>query len=345
MRKIDTSMILYPILMVFAYALSRYPLLSGYLGNFVMSIEVLLLSLFFSQLSLLIPNYGKVVSKLFKGVGFALALYFFPFELYVSLKFHVPLALLVAGVTIASVASELPELLGLLSRGFGLAIVFYSIYLFSRQLVNGYIIAPAFLYATVASMVVYILVAVERSGLIGSRFVERNATGIILLFILLGLYVGLRPYILENYPRYVFYLEWGTLGLATLLAAIAVQNHLSTTNLENYLVGEWKKHSIEISIVGDEEFEHVKKAVEDFVVRKKKSSLVKLLTYYGIKALGDIEAVEELIEPIVEYEEDCYSVFTPNWLVKKRERERLQRRLQLVKSAIKKIEDYMGDKR
>ena len=75
MRKIDTSMILYPILMVFAYALSRYPLLSGYLGNFVMSIEVLLLSLFFSQLSLLIPNYGKVVSKLFKGVGFALALY------------------------------------------------------------------------------------------------------------------------------------------------------------------------------------------------------------------------------------------------------------------------------
>ncbi|WP_148882132.1 hypothetical protein [Thermococcus aciditolerans] len=345
MGKIDTSLILYPVLMVLVYALSGYPLLSGYLGDFVASIEVLLLFFLLFRLSLLLPNYGEVASKLVKGAGFALAFYLLPSEPYTSLEFQLPLALLAAGVTVASIAPELPEVPGFLTRGLGVALVFYALYLFSGQLVRGYIIAPAFLYAAAASVVVYALVVAERSGLIGSRFVERNAAGIILLFVLLGLYAGLRPYMLENYPQYVFYLEWGTIGFATLLAAMAVQNHLSAANLENYLVGEWKKHSMEISITGDEEFERVKGAVEDFVLRKKKGPLVTFLTYYGIKAMGNIEAVRELTEPIVEYEEECYSVFTPNWLIRKRERERLQRRLQLVKSAIEKIEEYMGGKR
>lgn len=345
MKKINTSTIIYAVLIMLVYAFSRYTIVSRYLGNFVAGIEVLLLFLILSQLSLLVPNYGKVLSKLLKGIGLALAVYLIPIELYTGLEVQRPLALLVAGVTIASVAPELPELVGLLIRGTGLAVVFYSIYLFSSHLAKGHIVAPAFLYAAVASAVVYPLIALEHSSLIGSRFVERNATGIIVLFMLLGLYVGLRPYILENYPRYVFYLEWGILSLATLLAAIAVQNHLSASNLESYLIGEWKKHSMEISTIGDEEFEHVKKAIEDFVVHKKKGPLVTFLTYYGIKAFGNIEAVRDIVEPIVDYEEERYSVFTPNWLVKKKEREHLQRRLQLVKLAIEKIEGYMGGKR
>lgn len=344
-KKVEPSIIMYPILMALVYALSKHPMLGQYLGDFVSSIEVLLLFFFFSSLTKMLPSHVEIVLTLIKGTGFALAFYLLPSEPYTTWEFQFPLAVLTMGVTLASITSELPEVAALIVRGVGISLVFYGLYGFTGYLVKGYILAPALLYASVASVVVYTLAALESLGIIGGKFIERNASGIILLFMILGLYSGLRPFILQEYPGYEFYLQWGAIGLATLLAAAVVQNHLSAASLENYLVGEWNKHRMELSIIEDKEFERVRQAVEDFVLRKKKGPLVVFLTYYGIKAFGNISMVREITEPIVDYTEEGYSVFTPGWLVRRREREYLERRINLVKSAIEKIEEYMGGKR
>jgi hypothetical protein len=344
-RRVDPSILMYPIIMVLVYAMSRYPLFSQYLGDFIASVEVLLLFLLLSIFAKMLPWYGEVASTLVKGTGFALAFYLLPSEPYTSWEFQLPLALLTMGITVASVASGLPDVPALVTWGIGSGMVFYGLYLFSQNLVKGYILAPALLYAAVASVVVYSLAALERSGLTGSRFLERNASGVVLLFAILGLYLGLREYILQMYPDYEFYLRWAAIGTATLLAAVAVQSHLSAASLENYLVGEWNRHSMEFSMIRDKEFERVKKAMEEFVLRKKKSELVLLLTYYGIKAFGDIEMVREITEPIIEYRDEGYSIFTPSWWVRKKEREQMERRINLVNSALQKIEEYMGGKR
>jgi len=335
-RKLDASLLFYPTLMAIVYALSNYFLVRQYLAGFLIPIESLLALLFLAELSSLLPGYDEAVSTLFRGLAFASFVYFFPGILPYEVQTQV--ALFIAGITIASVATKLPEISSLMVRGLGVFSALYALSLIEELS----LVSSAFLYAAFASLMAYTLITLEHLGILGGHFIERNLKGVVLIFGLIGLYVNLRPFIVENYPQLAFYFEWGALVVLVVFSSLAVYRHFSSRNLENYLVGEWKKHEGEFSILGEEEFEDAKRAIENFVIHGKKASLIAFLTYYGLKAFPDRGNVERIIAPIVVHREEKYSIFTPGWLVMDDYSRNLEKRIELVKTALREIEKLMG---
>ncbi|WP_048149617.1 hypothetical protein [Palaeococcus ferrophilus] len=331
-RKIDVgTFITYPLLMGVVYLLSGYSLTEAYVKPFLLSMEAFLGALFAGAVMEGFEE-TKRVSGPVKGLGVVLFTYLLPEEV-LPFSLHDPLAFLALGVWVASLAPKLPLRASFVVRGVG---VFTALYALStvEQLA---LFADAFIYAGIAVLVAYTAVTLEHEGIIPGHFVERNLVAIALVAGTVGLYLDVRPYAKENFPELVFYVDWGLLALAVILAALALYANFSKENLENYLVGEWRKHESSVQIRADEEFETAKKAIEDFVVRKKKAPLLTFLTLYGGRVMGR-EAVLELIEPIAEYGEEPISPFTPGWLKRRHEKAMLEKRVKLVEEALRKLE-------
>ena len=341
-KRADISVIVYPVLMGLVYVLFRHPLLKGYLDAYLLSVETFLGALFASSILRGFKGMGPA-STLVKGFGIALAVYLLP-HLNLGFEYRLPLAIIIVGVAVSSLSTGLSDTLAFLVRGLGVAFVLYSLYSVATQLPQASGFSRAFLYAVAGVLVAYVLAALEAAGLLSGRFFVRNLGLIVAMFTVYGFYYTARPNLVENYPKVVFYFDWGILAFTIFLSASTVQNYLTQRNLENYLIGEWKRHESQISFLGDEELEGARKAIEDFVIHVRKTPLVMYLTYYGARALGE-ERTRKICEPIIDYSKPCHSSFTPGWYVRRVERRELERRVNLVKKALEEIENELGGRR
>lgn len=332
MKKPDLgTLVTYPVLMGLVYLLSRYEFTEVYIRPFLIPIEAFLGVMFAGAIMGGIER-TRVLGDAIKGAGIVLFAYLLP-ENLLPFQLHDPLAYLILGLWIASIAPKAPERASFVVRGVG---VFTALYALSTvEFLTPF--ADAFIYSGIAVLVAYAAVTLEHEGIIPGHFVERNLIAIALVAGTVGLYRNVRPYARENFPELAFYVDWGLIALAVLLAALALHAHFSKENIENYLVGEWRKHESSFQVRADEEFEDAKRAIEEFIVRKKKAPLLAFLTLYGGRVMGR-KKVLELIEPIAEYREEEPSPLTPGWLRRRYEKKKLEERVKLVEEALKKIE-------
>ncbi|WP_457742862.1 hypothetical protein [Thermococcus sp.] len=333
-RRADVSLIFYPIIMILVYVLFRHPLFRNYLMPYLPSVEIAFASLFVSSLVKATTKSGSLAT-LIKGLGIAVAVYALPL-VNIGIDYRPPMALVVIGVTLSAISSDLPDTQAFTLRGVGIAVLLYGVYLVSSQLSKVGMLAKPFLYVSVGVLASYILAAFESAGVLSGRFFIKNLNVIVVVFAFYGLYYALRPYVQNSYPKLVFYFDWLILASTVLLAALAVQNYLTSRNLENYLVGEWKRHEFKLSFLGDTELERAKSSIENFVLRARKTPLVIYLIHYG-RILGE-DRIKRICEPIIEYSKPCLSSFTPGWYLKRVERRELEKRVNLVKRALEEIE-------
>ena len=333
-RRADVSLIFYPVIMVLVYVLFRHPLFRDYLMPYLLSVEIAFAALFLSSIIRVTTKSGSLAT-LVKGVGIAVAVYTLPL-VNIGIDYRLPAAFVVLGVTLSAMSSDLPDAKAFALRGVGIAVLLYGIYMASSQLSRVGMFAKPFLYVSAGVLVSYALAALESAGVLSGRFFIKNLNVIVAVFAFYGLYYALRPYVQNSYPRLVFYFDWLVLASTVLLAALAVQNYLTSKNLENYLVGEWKRHEFKLSFLGDAELERAKSSIEDFVVRARKTPLVIYLTHYG-RILGE-DRIRSICEPIIEYSKPCLSSFTPGWYLKRVERRELEKRADLVKRALEEVE-------
>jgi hypothetical protein len=328
MKKIDTVIAYYPVLMVIVYAAFTYRPLRPYLGPYLFSAEVFLSALLIARLFSM-AGFGSL-SGAVKGLGIAVAVYYLPLLSGMNYNLTTALAVFVVGVSIASLAGSLGEGPDLLVRGVGAGIAVTAPYFIPR--LGG--LGGSFLYLGVGIAALYILAFVEKR--FGGVFIERHLLGLVILLVIVFGYAAISPYLSGRFPRYAVLVQWGVVVASLFLATVMINSHFSTRNFGAYLVGEWRRHEAEVAFLEDAEFRTAKKAVEDFVLNKRKAPLVSFIAFYGSSVMSRSE-MEELLRPVVDYEDTRITPFTPPWLVRKYARKDAERRRKIVESIFKEL--------
>ncbi|WP_297435184.1 hypothetical protein [Thermococcus sp.] len=328
MKKLDTVIAYYPVLMVIVYAAFTYRPLRPYLDPYLLPVEVFLSALLIARLFSTV-GFGPL-SGAVKGLGIAIAVYYLPVLSGINYNLSTALAIFVVGVSIASLAGSLGGGLDLLVRGIGVGIAVTTPYFVPR--LGG--LGSSFLYLGTGIAALYILAFVEKR--FGGVFIERHLLGLILLVIIVFGYAALSPYLSNRFPRYAVLVQWGVVVASLFLATVMINSNFSTRNFGAYLVGEWRRHEGEVTFLEDVEFKDAKKAVEDFVLNSQKAPLVSFIAFYGSSVMSRSE-MEELLRPVVDYEDTRVTPFTPLWLVKKYARKDAERRRKIVESVFKEL--------
>lgn len=327
-RKFDMFIIYYPVLMVIVYAVFTYHPLRPHLGSYLISGEAFLTSLLIARIVSMVGFNS--LSGAIKGLGLAATVYYLPFLSSVHYNLATALAVFVVGVSVASLAGSLSEGLDLLVRGIGVGTAITAPYFVSY--LGG--LGGSFLYLGIGIAILYILAFVEKR--FGSVFIERHLLGLILLLVIVFGYAAVGPYLSGKFPRYSTIVQWGVVVISLFLATVMINSHFSAKNFGAYLVGEWKKHEAKVTFLEDEEFKTAKKAVDEFVFNKRKAPLVSFVAFYGSSVMSRSE-MEEIISPIVDYEDTKITPFTPPWLVKKYAKMDTERRRRIVERVFKEL--------
>lgn len=333
--RFTTGLVVFPILAlasVFAFSqppLDQYALLKE-------SLVYLFVLLFLASLSdaFSVPALPGVL----RGLGIALFVYFYPSgSPYNPTGFHFQpgLATLIFGSALARAASETPRKFDLLVRGVGLFVVFFGLSGLLKDLG-----APAWLsgivfYLGFAPLIVYVMGFGE--ALAGGSYIEKRAKGLTLAFVLVALYVWGRDYLRVLIPQWAFLIDLALFLVVSVVVLLIVGRYFMSSDIEPFLLGEWEKHEARIRIAEDETLREARKLIEEFVVRKNKLPLLAYLAYYGSKVYGSPSSLEELLRPLVEYRDTPRSSLTPGWLVRKYEREDMERRIKIVEKIIGRL--------
>lgn len=329
MKKVDTSLIVYPLLMAMVMVGFYLFPLPGY-SAYLYPLELLMVGFFAS--AIVTKSGHEEFSTFFKGLGVVFALYTLPLSF--GHNETLAMSVFVLGLSIASLASKLSPGLDLIVRGIGVSLAVLSPYL----LVKVPVVKWPFLYLSLIIALVYILAAVEKV-MGGSGFLEENIMGVIAISVLLIGYGFLKHYFRTTLGRYYIYIEWAVVLASLVIVSSMITSYFSRQDFSEYLVGAWKRHEAELGLVEDEELKNARAAVQAFVVEGDASALVAFLTSY-LKTMPR-EKLEGLLRPLVTYCPKPLGIWTPPWLVKKMKESELERRVKLVKellSTLKEVE-------
>ncbi|ASJ02198.1 hypothetical protein A3L09_02405 [Thermococcus profundus] len=333
--RFTAGLAVFPILTVVSLFIFTQPPLDAYSG-----LQTPLLYLFgvLSLASLAGAFDLPVIPGLLRGLAVSMFVYTYPtYPPYdpSRLHFQTGLAVLIFGSVLAKEASQTPRKFDLLVRGVGLFVAFLGLSQLLKDMGAPPWLSSIFFYLGFAPLVVYSLGFGE--ALLGGDYIEKRAKGLIIAFVLIALYVGGRDYLRELFPEIAFLIDLALFVAVSVVVLLIVGRYFMGSDLEPFLLGEWEKHEARVKIVKDEALREAKNAIDEFVVRKNKLPLIAYLSYYGSRAYGSPDALMEVIKPLVEYEGTSYSSLTPGWLVKKYERQDMERRIRIVEEIIGRL--------
>ncbi|MBP1911805.1 hypothetical protein [Thermococcus stetteri] len=193
----------------------------------------------------------------------------------------------------------------------------------------------SFFYLGFAPLIVYSLGFGE--ALLGGEYIEKRVRGLVVVFMMIALYVWGRDYLRELFPQIAFLVDLALFVVVSLIVVLVVGRYFMGGDLEPFLIGEWERHEARERIMKDDVFKEAGEIIHEFVIRRNKLPLLAYLSYYGSKVYGSPDELMRIIEPLVKYEDTSHSFLTPGWLVKKYERQDMERRIKVVEEIIGRL--------